>query len=233
MPASDTPQLWFQPPGVHPDDRIAWWVKLAVMGGLVAGALLWLDGPVIRWVEASQPMDAVRGDVAREIKMLEQFGQYTCTVLILAAVALVDKDGRRKVLAIALGCVASVLVCYALKFGLGRARPDTLGGGNWEFHFLTWGLGSKYQSMPSAHTMGAFALAAGLTWFYPRARALFYGLALVTAGLRVLNKAHFPSDALLGMTLAITTVRLTLWANPAGRLLARLPAEAQRWWARG
>jgi len=231
MPASDTPQLWFQPPGTHPDDRIAWWVKLAVMALLTAGALLWLDGPVIRWVGANQPLASLRGDVAREIKMLEQFGQYTCTVLILAAVALVDKDGRRKVLAIALGCVASVLVCYALKFGLGRSRP-VLGGSEWDFHWLTWGQGSKNQSMPSAHTMGAFALAAGLTWFYPRARALFYGLALVTAVLRVLNHAHYPSDALLGMTLAIATVRLTLWANPAGRLLARLPAEAQRWWAR-
>jgi undecaprenyl-diphosphatase len=82
-------------------------------------------------------------------------------------------------------------------------------------------MGSKYGSFPSAHTTGAFALAAGLSWFYPNARGLFVGLAVVTAGQRILHHAHYLSDVFAGIILGVGVTRMVLgrmgmWALPRG-----------------
>ena len=58
--------------------------------------------------------------------MLEQFGQWTSSVLVILAVLLVGPQGRRKALAIGIGCLLTVLACYVLKDLFGRPRPDTL-----------------------------------------------------------------------------------------------------------
>jgi membrane-associated phospholipid phosphatase len=90
--------------------------------------------------------------------------------------------------------------------------------------------GSAWQSFPSSHTTGAFALSLGLAWFYPRGRGLFLGLALITAAQRVLHGAHFVSDTLAGMGIALLMTRWSLRAKLAGRLIVLAPPWAQAWW---
>src|SRR5207244_2022538 len=36
------------------------------------------------------------GDIGRELMFLEQFGQFTCSVVVILAVALIDPKGRRR-----------------------------------------------------------------------------------------------------------------------------------------
>ncbi len=167
--------------------------------------------------------------------MLEQWGQWVSSVLVIAAVALIDKAGRRRALAIAIGCLLTVLVCYLLKDLFGRTRPYVLRNGLHPGEWI-WGgpakgfsQGSEWGSFPSAHTTGAFALSVGLSWFYPRARGLFMGLAVVTATQRILHSFHYLSDVLAALGLSILITRWTLRENFAGRLIHTLPVNIRLW----
>lgn len=231
----EKPALWLAPAPVHFDSAWPWWAKLGVGLILLAITLTLLDGPIAHWAIKTDPLarERIGGDAFRELAMLEQFGQWTCSILILLAVLLIDRQGRRRALAMGLGCLLTVLVCYLLKDLFGRPRPDTLAEAQpWTFLGPAVGFaqGSKYGSFPSAHTTGAFALASALSWFYPQGRALFVTLACVTAGQRVLHHAHYLSDVVAGIILSVGITRLSLMANLAGRLIAAMPAVWQAWW---
>jgi len=162
--------------------------------------------------------------------MLMQWGGWSSSILIILAVALLDRFGRRKALAITLGCLATVGVCYLLKDLLGRARPWELASNIYGFFGPVKGFHmAAFQSFPSSHTTGAFALSAGLAWFYPRARVLFYLLALQVALQRLWWLDHYPSDAIAGALLAVTVVRCVLLWNWPGRLIAALPPSSRQW----
>lgn len=231
------PALWAQPTPSRLDMIFPWWLQLMLGLAATAGAYCWVDQPVAAWAIANNPLTEtgsvwrIHKDPARELMMLEQYGQWVCSVLVIAAVALIDRQGRRKALAIALGCLATVAACYLLKYGIGRTRPDgeLRPDGRWLF-YVFGGRRGGYQSFPSAHTTGAMALSAGLAWFYPRARGLFYTLAIITAAQRVLHHAHYVSDTIAGTVLAITLVRLTLQAGWSERLIAALPPGVRAWW---
>ena len=143
----------------------------------------------------------------------------------------VAPQGRRRAIALAIGCLSAVACCYLFKGLFGRTRPWVLHNGL--YHFLGpaygFGHGASYQSFPSAHTSGAFALAAGLSWFYPRGRGLFYFMGLVVAWQRVMRHAHFPSDVIAGALLAVTVVRTVLWLGWPGKLIALFPQNWQAW----
>jgi membrane-associated phospholipid phosphatase len=232
---------------MHFDDAVPWWVKVLMMAVATGACLLWVDGPVAAWVLRTHPIPdlanakASGGDPGRELMMLEQWGQWVCSVVVIAAVAILDKaGGRRRALAIAIGCLCTVAVSYLLKDVIGRSRPYVAEGMGWPPGTWAWGgprlgftRGSAWQSFPSSHTTGAFALSVGLSWFYPRGRALFMGLALITAIQRVLHGAHFVSDVLAGLTIAVFVTRWSLSAKLAGRLLTLTPPWAQAWWAGG
>jgi membrane-associated phospholipid phosphatase len=167
--------------------------------------------------------------------MLEQWGQWVCSVIVIGAVALIDRAGRRRALAIPVGCLITVLLTYLLKDLIGRTRPNAaipgveLGSWLWGGPSQGFTQGSRWGSFPSAHTTGAFALSVGLSWFYPKARGLFMGLALITAVQRVLHSAHFLSDVLAGMGIAVFVARWSLRAKLAGRLIAIAPESLRKW----
>src|SRR4051812_27784282 len=201
------PALWHEPAPQHFDLALAWWIKLVIVIAATGAAILWLDFPIAHWSLSTHPIpdlmdpQARHNDIARELMMLEQWGQWICSVLVIVAVAMLDRRGRRRALAIALGCLGTVLLTYLLKDLCGRSRPYVLHDGTWQWGGPAMGFtkGSEWGSFPSAHTTGAFALAVGLSWFYPRARGLFMGLAVITMVQRVLHSAHFLSDVLAGM----------------------------------
>lgn len=234
---SSIPALWHEAAPRHFDLAVAWWIKLVVLVAATLIAIRWLDFPVAHWALTRHPIPdyadpkARHGDVARELMFLEQWGQWVSSMLAIAAVALIDKAGRRRALAIAIGCFGTVLLTYLLKDLFGRTRPYVFADGSWAWGGPVQGFskGSAWGSFPSAHTTGAFALSVGLSWFYPRARGLFIGLAVVTMVQRVLHSMHFVSDVLAGMGIAVLVTRWTLQAKLAGRVMALMPAQLREW----
>ncbi|MGC8624685.1 MAG: phosphatase PAP2 family protein [Phycisphaerae bacterium] len=223
----EIPALWRHPAPVHFDSQWPRWAKFLVVFMALAIAFV-IDKPVAHWA-LGNPI-TFKSDINLEMIMLMQWGQWTCSVLVILAVALLDKKGRRRAIALAIGCLSAVALCYLTKGLCGRARPWILTEGKYGFYGPAYGFASAaYQSFPSAHTSGAFALAAGLSWFYPRGRALFYGLALDVAFQRVFRHDHYPSDVIAGGLLAVTIVRSVLAKSWPGRFIAALPKPWQRW----
>jgi membrane-associated phospholipid phosphatase len=94
----------------------------------------------------------------------------------------------------ALGGLAAEL----LKLLFRRVRPEVHDGlyGFRPFDERTWSTAGL--ALPSSHAMVAFAGAAMLARLYPRARWVGYTLATGCAVTRVLSRAHFVSDVVLG-----------------------------------
>lgn len=223
----DFPALWRHPAPVQFDSKWPRWAKFLVVIIAIAIAFV-VDKPIGQWA-LGNPIK-FKSDINLEMIMLMQWGQWTCSVLVIIAVAMLDKQGRKKAIALAVGCICAVAVCYLIKGVCGRARPWLLTNGKYGFFGPAYGFASAaYQSFPSAHTSGAFALTAGLSWFYPRGRALFYGLALDVAFQRVIRLDHYPSDVIAGALLAVTIVRSVLACSWPGRLIAAMPTPWQKW----
>lgn len=248
------PSLWHEPAPRHFDGRAPWWSKAFLVAVLAVLAMFLCDARVAvfcrdhaPWIpdlaRAGQAIPGEKGqtyrggDAGRDLMFLEQWGQWACSVVVILAVGLIDPRGRRRALAIAIGCLVTFLLTHLLKDLVGRSRPFVAAAsadGHWIWGGPAQGFhGSSWGSFPSAHTTGAFALAAGLAWFYPRGRALFMGLACITATLRVLHTAHYLSDVIAGVGMGVFVSRLTLQGKFAGRLLEILPENVQAWWAAG
>lgn len=88
----------------------------------------------------------------------------------------------------------------ALKYGIGRKRPD--GGKN---------------SMPSGHTATAFAGATLLAHEFGNKSIWIpiagYTVATATGVLRVLNNRHYVSDVLVGAAIGVLTAELSYWVT--------------------
>jgi membrane-associated phospholipid phosphatase len=248
------PELWFEEAPRRWDLAVPWWVKVLAVALACVAAVVWVDRPVAVWAKghpipdlgyraAARPATAEAGattaaavpvpkggDVGRELMFLEQFGQLVCSVVVILAVAVLDRAGRRRALAMAVACLLTLGVTHLTKDVCGRSRPFVAGAdGGWLWRG-PWQTSSAWGSFPSAHTTAAFALAASLAWFYPRGRMLFMTLALITAGQRVLHTAHYVSDVIAGMGIGVFVVRASLRAKLAGRVMALGPASLRAWW---
>jgi undecaprenyl-diphosphatase len=93
--------------------------------------------------------------------------------------------------------VVSGIASQVLKHLFGRARPpliDVVG----PFHFDMFSMSSRYASMPSGHSITAFATALALSYLMPRWRWAFIFVAAMVCVSRVIISAHYPSDVLIG-----------------------------------
>lgn len=80
---------------------------------------------------------------------------------------------------------------YALKWGIGRTRPD-----------------NTPLSFPSGHTSIAFTTATlWYNWHGPAAGIPMYSLAFITALSRINDKRHWPADVIFGAVLGTVTAR--------------------------
>ena len=105
---------------------------------------------------------------------------------------------RRRALSLAFAPAIAGAGAEVLKLVIRRERPEAHAGGYglraWSDHtFSTAGL-----AMPSSHTMVAFGAAAALCRLYPRAKWVWISLAIGCGVTRVIARAHFASDVVLG-----------------------------------
>src|SRR4051812_16658682 len=95
-----SPALWHEPAPFHFDLRAVWWVKALAITLCTVLAILFFDQPIAAYAKAHPIPDlfnaaAPHGDAGRELMFMEQWGQGVCSVLVIAAVFLIDPAGRR------------------------------------------------------------------------------------------------------------------------------------------
>ncbi len=164
-------------------------------------------------------------------RMFRIFGYLPLWALVAAALVLHD---RAAVFAapwwrggLLLGTAAlGGLTAEVLKLLLRRERPR-LTGGSYEFRsftqdpFSTGGL-----SLPSSHTLVAFAGATMLARLFPRAAPVWYLFAVGCAVTRILSQAHFLSDVVLAAFAGFAvSVLLWRWAARASPPRTEEPAR--------
>ena len=149
----------------------------------------------------------MKGDIKRESAFLAQYGQSVATPIAAWLAAIAFGNDWRVFAIVCLPVLATSASCAILKRCLGRIRPNREAAGR--FTGPSWRHDNRRESFPSSHSACAFALTIVLVHLWPAAAGVFWMLAFVTAALRYLMNAHFPSDivagSLLGVALAAGT----------------------------
>ncbi len=154
------------------------------------------------------------------------FGQVTPIIVVTAALACYE---RRRLAIVITMTVAAAFVGIAQGLGklfILRWRPFTpaaaaLNPDDWRGLWVGLGWNPRpfeLQSFPSGHTCLAFAFAGILSWYYPRARWIFWTMAVACGFSRYIERMHWVSDCIaggaLGYLCAWITLRPYVWALP-------------------
>ncbi len=131
-------------------------------------------------------------------------------IAVLAAQA--APDTRTRAAMEVLGARASYIFVVLLVSGIasqvlkriGRGRPRWLDDGG-AFQFNPLSLKSSWASMPSGHTITAFAFVVAIGYFLPRWRAPLLVCALLIGVSRVAVGAHYPADVVAGACIGIVS----------------------------
>jgi undecaprenyl-diphosphatase len=123
-----------------------------------------------------------------------------------ALILLGGPKGRRAGLATAFASLAATYVVQTrVKPIFRRVRPFV----NREARVV--GVRPPDHSFPSGHTASSFAAATALSFYYPKASPLLYGLATAVGAARVHLGVHFPSDATVGGVIGIGIGTFSAW----------------------
>jgi len=143
----------------------------------------------------------------RYVSVISDLGEGLGWVAGGAALAMLGGSrGRRAGLATAFASLAATYVVQVqVKPLFRRVRPFV----NREATVV--GARPPDYSFPSGHSASSFAAATALTFFYPKAGPLTYGLATAVAASRVHLGVHFPSDAAVGGGIGIGIGTLSAW----------------------
>jgi undecaprenyl-diphosphatase len=163
-----------------------------------AGTLMLLENRGLPTTLALQ----FKGDIKRETRLLAQYGQFVCTVVVVILILRLDPDPRRRdraAIATGLAVLATSIISTLVKRCFSRIRPGRENAGK----FLGPSLkhANYKESFPSSHSACAVALSVMLAALYPQAAAVFWALAVICAVLRYLMDAHWPSDVFAGIAL--------------------------------
>ncbi|HEX8341073.1 MAG TPA: phosphatase PAP2 family protein [Tepidisphaeraceae bacterium] len=162
---------------------------------------------------------AFKGDIKRESQWLAQFGQSVATAVAVALIFCFERAGDatpwhgfpgylKRPVAVAAAVVGSSLCVYVIKRLSGRVRPLHERAGR--FLGPSWKHANWRESFPSSHSTCAMALAVALSVLYPQAAAVFWPLGVITAALRYVMDAHWPSDVLAGMGVGYVVAHLVM-----------------------
>jgi len=99
----------------------------------------------------------------------------------------------------------SGILANLIKLAVGRLRPDLfLNDG--AYGFDPWHLDSDLRGFPSGHATTMFALAFGIAVIRPAWRLPALAVAIVITATRVVINAHYLSDVVGGLLVALATV---------------------------
>jgi membrane-associated phospholipid phosphatase len=101
-----------------------------------------------------------------------------------------------------LAVLIPVLVGEVIKWAVGRGRPFVGGKAN-AFNFVPFNGTEAHFSLPSAHSITAFALAFAVSAIWPRTRFVMFVYAIVILLTRLVLLAHHPSDVVAGAVIGI------------------------------
>lgn len=178
---------------------------------LVGVLMIWIDAPEI----ALMPP---RGTASLwPFRILTDFGKDTYALLLLIillvgvvlAAAAARDSARRRLITIGvqlqfllLALSIPLAVGEVLKWIAGRGRPFVGGQAN-VFNFAPFAGSEAHASLPSAHSITAFALAFAVAAVWPRLRGPAIAYALLIAFTRLVLLAHHPSDVVAGAAIGI------------------------------
>ncbi len=144
-----------------------------------------------------------KGDLKRESRWFAQYGQAACTLIVAAILWQLDRprraDGHHAALTLIAAVFGTSVISVLVKRLLGRVRPGRENAGR--FLGPTWRHANFRESFPSSHSACAVAMTVVLAHLYAPAAPVFWAMAIITAVLRYLMDAHWPSDVVSGMAL--------------------------------
>jgi membrane-associated phospholipid phosphatase len=151
-----------------------------------------------------------RGDVKRETAFLAQYGQSVATPIAAILVWQFDPKNIKAPIAIVSCVLATSISCMILKRRFGRVRPNRENAG--KFLGPSFKHANHRESFPSSHSACAVALTVTLASLFPQAEITFWVLAIITAVLRYVLDAHWPSDVLGGVALGYVVAHMGMHA---------------------
>ena len=195
--------------------RWAWSSATPLVFAVVLVALFFpLDGVISRSLKDLE----LRPDFRVELQTVQQYGQFSATVIGMALIWLLDPLRRRRLLDWLAAIGVATLSCFLLKMCLGRPRPKfddptTFVGLLEAYPFSTktgdiayryaWDLTNRQPwdlwSMPSSHVALATVMSVFLVYQYPRLRPFGIAMVVLVGGCRVLFRHHYPTDVIVGV----------------------------------
>lgn len=171
-------------------------VSILIVAGL---ASMLIDVPLARALHKDKALHRLHGF----LESIEPFGQPTAIVMTALAIALCDVRRRRLMPRLLVASLGAGLTADFVKLFVSRTRPhhhDLAGSVLASFQQLIPGLGvgSRFQSFPSAHTATAVGFCLALSTLFPQGSRLFVAAAGLVALQRVEAGAHFLSDTCWG-----------------------------------
>ncbi|HUP78459.1 MAG TPA: phosphatase PAP2 family protein, partial [Pirellula sp.] len=157
------------------------------------------------------------------IGLSETFGHSSGGIVIFATLLWIDVKSRPKLWRAALFTLICGIAANAAKLFIPRYRPYAVEQSEFDIasSWQTWGTpwtGSwfeeEFRSFPSGHSATAVALAIGLTQVYPRGKWIFASLAATACLQRLESNAHFLSDIMGGIIIALV-ISLWYWKGPS------------------
>jgi len=217
----------------HTPKRRDWAIPavIALFGGLL---LYRSDGAVMGWVSQL----SLGGDLRRELEVLGQFGAPASAVIAAYLIWRLAPPQRPRLADWGVAYGLCAFLVSLLKIAFGRPRPKfedpqhfatvfgayPLGEGRgvrppWEFWTDS---AADLWSMPSSHSSAAAVMAVALGVMIPRIRGAALTLAVVVGLSRILFRAHYPSDVLVGLCIGYAVGAIVMRARLGQRLLWRL-----------
>lgn len=196
------------------------WLRFTIVAAVVVIASLLLD----RWAYENIVYERVHEEDWG--RMLRVMG--FAPLWLLAGIALIANDWPRRArgaiypalmrgwLLIA-SVAASGIVGELLKLVFRRERPRAHGGEYFFRPFTERPLSTGGLALPSTHAIVAFGAAVMLSRLFPRARLIWYGLAMGCGLTRVMLQAHFVTDIAVAALVA-WAVGAWLWKRHEARV---------------
>jgi membrane-associated phospholipid phosphatase len=176
------------------------WIRLLTLAVVAVAIAHALDATAWRSARLLTVNDKDWGRLLRSVGYLPTWG------VIALGYWLQQRDAPRRTAyawALLLGPAFGGGIAELLKLSIRRLRPNP---DVFEYVFRPFAegpLSNRGMGMPSSHTLVAFTGAAVLARLYPRARWLWYMLAVGCAATRVLAMGHFLSDTVVAALLGV------------------------------